>query len=80
MTDEQRLMEKLQNVQNDAVAISHMVLNYDHEAEMMSIIGAAFSTWCDVHQVSLHDRKLLLHRLIKLQDNPDNLNHENASM
>lgn len=67
MTDEERLRQTLQNVQNDAVVVSRMLLHYDHEAEIMSVIGAVFSTWCDAHEVPLDDRKRLLRRLLELQ-------------
>ena len=68
MTDEERLRQTLQNVQNDAIVVSRMTLHYDHEGEIMSILGAVFSTWCDAHEVPLEDRKRMLRRLLELQD------------
>ena len=68
MTDEQRLMQTLQNMQNDAVVISRMLQRYEIESEVMSVIGASFSTWCDGHGVPVHERKRMLQRLLDLQD------------
>lgn len=68
MTDEQRLMEKLRNKMNDAVVISRMLINYETEADFMSIIGAVFDTWCDGHGVPTDERRGMLQRFIQVFD------------
>ena len=64
MTDEQRLMQTLENIQNDTVVISRLMMKYEAEAEAMSVFGASFSTWCDAHGVPVDERKRMLHKLI----------------
>ena len=64
MTDEQRLMQTLQNIENDAVVVSRIVCKYEIESEAMSVFGAAFSTWCDAKKLPLDERKRILHKLI----------------
>lgn len=63
MRDEDRLRQTLENVRNDAVVISNLVAKYDHEGEIMSVLGAVFSSWCDCHGVPLGDRKRMLQTL-----------------
>ena len=67
MKDEDRLRQTLENIQNDSVVVSRLLLKYDTEAEIMSVIGAVFSTWCDAYNVPLDDRKRMLRRLLELQ-------------
>ena len=67
MKDEDRLRQMLETIQNDSVVVSRLLLKYDSEGEIMSVLGAVFSTWCDAHEVPLGDRKRMLRRLLELQ-------------
>ena len=67
MKDEDRLRQMLETIQNDSVVVSRLLLKYETEAEIMSVIGAVFTTWCETHGVPLEDRKRLLRRLLELQ-------------
>lgn len=67
MKDEDRLRQMLETIQNDSVVVSRLLLKYDSEGEIMSVLGAVFSTWCDAHEVPLDDRKRMLRRLLELQ-------------
>ena len=67
MKDEDRLRQMLETIQNDNVVVSRLLLKYDSEGEIMSVLGAVFSTWCDAHEVPLDDRKRMLRRLLELQ-------------
>lgn len=67
MKDEDRLRQMLETIQNDSLVVSRLLLKYDREAEIMSVLGTVFSTWCDVHDVPLDDRKRMLRRLLELQ-------------
>ena len=58
----------LDRLMNDAVKVSRMLMKYDESSEIMSILGAAFSTWCDAHELTLSERKALLERMIELQE------------
>ena len=60
--------KELDRVMNDAVKVSRKLLKYDESSEIMSILGAAFSTWCDAHELTLSERKSLLRKLIELQE------------
>ena len=61
-------MDWLKGIQNDSVRITKVLLKHDEEALAMSILGAAFSSWCDVHEVPLSERKQMLKKLVDLQD------------
>ncbi len=61
-------MDWLKGIQNDSVRITRVLLKHDEEELAMSILGAAFSTWCDVHEVPLSERKQMLKKLVDLQD------------
>ena len=67
MKDEDRLKQMLETIQNDSIVVSRLLLKYEHEAEIMSVIGTVFSTWCDTHGVPIEDRKRMLRRLLELQ-------------
>ena len=69
MKDEDRLKQMLETIQNDSVVVSRLLLKYDSEGEIMSVLGAVFSTWCDAYKVPLSDRKRMLRRLLELQGN-----------
>ncbi|MBR4432322.1 MAG: hypothetical protein IKS76_03860 [Paludibacteraceae bacterium] len=64
MTDEERLRQTLQNVQNDAVVVSRMLMRYETEAEFMSVLGAVFDTWCDGHGVPTDERRRILQQFV----------------
>ena len=66
MTDEQRMRQTLDNIKNDSVVVSRLLLKYETEAEIMSVIGAVFDTWCDAHGVPTEDRRRMLHRLLEV--------------
>lgn len=66
MKDEDRLMQTLQTIGNDAVVISGLLNKYETDAELMSVIGAVVSTWCDTHGVSLDDKVAMMTKLTNL--------------
>ena len=70
--DEKRIgrknLKELDRVMNDAVKVSRMLSKYDESSVIMSILGAAFSTWCDAHELTLAERQSLLRRLVELQE------------
>lgn len=67
MKDEDRLRQMLETIQNDSVVVSRLLLKYESEGEIMSVIGTVFSTWCETHGVPIEDRKRMLRRLLELQ-------------
>lgn len=58
----------LDKLMNDAVKVTRVVAKYDEESAVMSILGAAFSTWCDMHELVLSERWKLLRKLMEMQD------------
>ena len=70
--DEKRIIKKnlktLDSIMNDAVKVSKVLQKYDEESAVMSVIGAAFTTWCDMHELVLSERWQLLKQLMELQD------------
>ena len=70
--DEKRIIKKnlkaLDALLNDAVKVTRVVDKYDEEAAVMSILGAAFSTWCDARELDRRERWELLRRLMELQE------------
>ena len=72
MKDEDRLRQMLETIQNDSIVVSRLLLKYESEAEIMSVIGTVFSTWCETHGVPIEDRKRMLRRLLELQGHVEN--------
>ena len=70
--DEKRIIKKnlkaLDALMNDAVKVTRVVDKYDEEAAVMSILGAAFSTWCDARELDRRERWELLRKLMELQE------------
>ena len=58
----------LDKLMNDAVKVTRVVAKYEEEAAVMSILGAAFSTWCDMHELVLSERWKLLRKLMEMQE------------
>ena len=70
--DEKRIIKKnlktLDSIMKDAVKVTRVLDKYDEESAVMSILGAAFTTWCDARELDRRERWELLRRLMELQE------------
>lgn len=70
--DEKKELKKnlktLEMLMNDAVKVSRILRKYNEESAFMSVLGAAFSTWCDERELVLSERWQLLKKLMELQE------------
>ncbi len=70
--DEKRVIKKnlkeLEMMIKDTQKVSRILAKYDDEVSFMPLLGAVFSTWCDMHEIVLSERWKLLKKLMEVQD------------
>ena len=70
--DEKRIIKKnlkeLEMMIKDTQKVSRILAKYDDEVSFMPLLGAVFSTWCDMHEIVLSERWKLLKKLMEVQD------------
>ena len=70
--DEKRVIKKnlkeLEMMIKDTQKVSRILAKYDDEVSVMPLLGAVFSTWCDMHEIVLSERWKLLKKLMEVQD------------
>ena len=70
--DEKRVIKKnlkeLEMMIKDTQKVSRILAKYDDEVSFMPLLGAVFSTWCDMHEIVLSERWKLLKKLMEVQE------------
>ena len=70
--DEKRAIKKnlkeLEMMIKDTQKVSRILAKYNDEVSFMPLLGAVFSTWCDMHEIVLSERWKLLKKLMELQE------------
>lgn len=61
-------LKELEMMIKDTQKVSRILAKYDDEVSFMPLLGAVFSTWCDMHEIVLSERWKLLKKLMELQD------------
>lgn len=63
-----RNLKELEMMIKDTQKVSRILAKYDDEVSFMPLLGAVFSTWCDMHEIVLSERWKLLKKLMEVQD------------
>ena len=61
-------LKELEMMIKDTQKVSRILAKYDDEVSFMPLLGAVFSTWCDMHEIVLSERWKLLKKLMEVQD------------